>query len=146
MTGAAPATGTKSLAYRFACWALLGIAGSAGAMWVALDDEALIRSSDLIVMGEWQGSGGEPGMGIIAVSEVLKGERGPTAVRIALPAAHDPRSSSDPAFRRGERGLWLLRLQPGSRDTYLADHPQRFVPSAGGEIRIRQLRRLLAPP
>ncbi|MDE2600245.1 MAG: hypothetical protein KGL40_11550 [Rhodocyclaceae bacterium] len=119
-------------------------------MWAPLSDEELLRSSDLIVMGEWQGqvafSAGSSDMevGVVLVNEAWKGGT-PAFVLIALPASRTLRSSSDMTFRRGDRGLWLLHLQPGSKGLYLVDHPQRFVPSTGGEQRMRQLRQLLKP-
>ncbi|HWT54056.1 MAG TPA: hypothetical protein VN066_04555 [Rhodocyclaceae bacterium] len=121
------------------------------AMWAPLSDDELIRSADLIVVGEWQGqvavsTAGNPEMelGVVLVSESWKGGS-PAVVLVALPPSRTPRSSSDPVFRRGDRGLWLLRLQPGSKGLYLVDHPQRFVSSTGGEQRIRQLRQLIKP-
>lgn len=141
-------TGLRSR--RYACGALLLAAATvAHAMWAALDDTALLQGSDLIVLGEWQGqtavaapdlASGD--IGVIGVSEVLKG-KAQDVVLVALPAAAGPRSSSDPAFRRGERGLWLLRLRPGSQGVYLADHPQRFVPLRQA-ARIRALRQQLS--
>lgn len=121
-------------------------------MWAGLGDEELVRSSDLIVMGEWQGQttlASSPGaaqeIGVIVISEVHKGAGNPAFALVALPASKAPRSSNDPDYRRGDRGLWLLRARPDSRGLYLVDHPQRFVSVVGGESRIRQLRRLIAP-
>jgi hypothetical protein len=120
-------------------------------MWAPLSDEELIRSSDLIVVGEWQGQvafsaagGTDMDVGVVLVDETWKGGA-PAFVLVALPASRAPRSSSDPVFRRGDRGLWLLRSQPGSKGLYLADHPQRFVSSGAGQQRIRQLRQLIKP-
>lgn len=136
---------------RFLCCLSLFLAGSVIAMWAPLSDEELVRSSDLIVVGEWQGQSafsatgsGDIEIGVVLVSETLKG-KGPGFALVALPSSSAPRSSSDLVYRRGDRGLWLLKLQPGSKGLYLADHPQRFVPSAGGEQRIRQLRQLIKP-
>lgn len=121
-------------------------------MWAALSDDELIRSSDLVVVGEWQGQTAfstapvaEMAIGVIAVSEVWKGAGNPAFALVALPSAKAPRSSGDLVFRRGDRGLWLLRLRPDSQGLYLADHPQRFVPAGGGEQRFRQLRQLIKP-
>lgn len=120
-------------------------------MWAPLSDEDLIRGSDLIVVGEWQGQvafattgTAEMEVGVVIVSETLKGSSSPF-VLVALPASRAPRSSSDTAFRRGDRGLWLLRLQPGGKGLYLVDHPQRFVASSSGAQRIRELRQLIKP-
>jgi hypothetical protein len=134
----------------FCC--LLSAVGVVNAMWAGLGDEELVRSSDLIVMGEWQGQttlSSAPAVeletGVIIISEVLKGVGNPAFALVALPANKALRSSSDPDYRRGDRGLWLLRARPNSKGLYLVDHPQRFVPAVGGENRIRQLRRLIAP-
>lgn len=118
-------------------------------MWAALDDETLVASSDLIVIGEWQApnpaSAAENLQGRIVVSAVLKGRQGLTAIPVAHSAGKGLRSSNDLVFRTGDQGLWLLRRAPGQTDAYLIDHPQRFVPAAGGEQRIRTLKQLIRP-
>jgi len=115
--------------------------GHANAMWAAMSERELIDASEIIVVGEWQPGPGQPH---ILVSEVLKGPAGLRSLPLA-DTASGLRSSSDPDHRTGDRGLWLLRRHPDSkaRPLYLADHPQRFVPAAGGEARIRQLRKLI---
>lgn len=117
------------------------------AMWASLSDDELIRKSDLIVLGEWlghsilnTGHSSDLTVGVIAISEVLKGPSTSTVALVSIPAATAPRSSSDLVYRQGDRGLWLLRLRPNSTGIYLADHPQRFVATLGGEARIKQLR------
>lgn len=106
-----------------------------------MSERELIDASEIIVLGEWQPGPGQPH---ILVSEVLKGPAGLRSLPLA-DTASGLRSSSDPDHRTGDRGLWLLRRHPDSkaRPLYLADHPQRFVPAAGGEARIRQLRKLI---
>ena len=127
-------------------------------MWAQMSDEELLTRSDLIVMGEWVGQS-EPltlggtvrvELGAIAIAEVLKGPKGvnatsaPTVALVRVAPAAAPASSSDLACRRGQRGLWLLRLDPGgSSGIYLADHPQRFVPADKDAGRIARLRALL---
>ena len=116
--------------------------GSANAMWAPITDEELVASADLIVVGEWRtAQHGEQGR--VAVSEVLKGKKTLTSIRVESAANKVARSSTDLVFHAGDRGLWLLRRAPGPDDVYLIDHPQRFVPSRGGEERIQALRRLL---
>lgn len=113
-------------------------------MWAPLGDDELVASADLIVVGEWRSDttiSGAPAS--IAVSEVLKGKKTLTSVRVEAASSKVARSSTDLVFRTGDRGLWLLRRAPGSADVYLIDHPQRFVPIPGGEQRIQSLRRLL---
>ena len=121
-------------------------------MWARLSDEELIASSDLIVMGEWlgetqialEGAASTQGVGVIAVSEVIKGKREPGFVLVQRPGAGALRSSSDLSFERGQRGLWLLRAKPGgAQGIYLADNPQRFVSESGDGGRIASLKRLI---
>jgi hypothetical protein len=122
-------------------------------MWVKMSDTELLQHSDLIVMGTWQGQASQPhaaaghsvpNVGIVAVSEVLKGPAATARVLVVVPAPDAPRSSSDLHYRIGDKGLWLLRKQPGEKaDLYLADHPQRFVPAATDAAHIEVLRQLL---
>lgn len=116
--------------------------GQPNAMWAAMSERELIDASELIVMGEWQV--GPSGQSHILVSEVLKGPAGLRSV-VTAEAASGLRSGSDLERRTGDRGLWFLRRHPDTktRTLYLADHPQRFVPAAGGEARIRHLRKLI---
>jgi len=121
------------------------------AMWEAWTDAELLRRSDLVVIGEWQGVAalnlpaptGALALGAISVAEVLKGARGQTVVLVVQPGAGSLRSSSDLVYRRGDRGLWLLRARPGGDGLYLVDHPQRFV-AAADVARIAALRALIA--
>lgn len=140
------------LALALACSA--GFGGVALAMWTQMSDAELLQRSELIVMGTWQGPTSAPApvtpgtvmpnVGAVAVSEVLKGPVATTRVLLVMPAAGALRSSSDIQYGVGEHGLWLLRKQPGSAaELYLADHPQRFVPSATEAKRIEALRKLL---
>jgi hypothetical protein len=125
-------------------------------MWAAMSDEELLRVTDLAVFGRWVGQtsalkvGGQSpthDIGAIEVDEVLKGPQGLTLALVAAPAMQGPRSSTDILFRRGARGLWLLRKRSGPESgLYLADHPQRFVAESGNAQRIAALRKLLAKP
>jgi hypothetical protein len=131
----------------FVC--LFSLSFSLHAMWASLTDDELIKSSELIVMGEWLGettftAAGRDAMtvGVVSVSEVLKGAPTTRVVLIVQPST-SLKSSTDIAFKRGDRGLWLLRPQPNSKGLFLADHPQRFVPAATGQERIQQLRKKL---
>lgn len=121
-------------------------------MFARLSDEELIIRSELIVMGEWMGQSavgatalGESAprldLGVVAISEVLKGSAVQTVALVATPSAGAARKSSDLPHKRGERGLWLLRAKVGAPvGIYLADHPQRFELDAA---RIEVLRHLL---
>lgn len=131
-----------------------GVAGPGAAMFAAMTDAELLRTSELIVVGRFVGSTDftPPGsstpmhLGAIVPSEVLKGPGDTDLLLIELPRRDAPRSGSDIAFRPGDQGLWLLRRRANDgTGAYLADHPQRFVRAAGGEARIEALRRLLKP-
>ncbi len=130
----------------------LGLPRYSLAMFAHLSDEELISRSELIVVGEWMGQAtvgatalGESAprldLGVVAISEVLKGPAVQTVALVATPSASAARKSSDLPHKRGERGLWLLRAKPDAPvGIYLADHPQRFELDAA---RIETLRRLL---
>jgi len=136
---------------------LFGFApGLVTAMFAKMSDEELIRRSDLIVIGEWLGQsslriGSDSApmeIGAIAISEVLKGSPGRTLALLAITPAGAPRLGDAISYRRGDKGMWLLRHQPeaGTKGLYLADHPQRFIPDIGGAERIREIRRTLTKP
>ena len=121
-------------------------------MWLKMSDAEVLQRSDLIVLGTWQGPVTAPAtagaaahrVGAVSVSEVLKGPAATTRALVVIAAVDAPRSSSELSYCMGEHGLWLLRKQPGGpADHYLADHPQRFVPSATESARIKALRELL---
>ncbi len=125
------------------------------AMWTAMSDTELIQASPLIVLGAWVGQAALtlPGaaapmqVGVVAVSEALKGAAAaasPTVVFVAVPHPSGLRSSSDIHYRKGDSGLWLLRAHPAAEGLYLADNPQRFVPTATGAARIDVLRRAIS--
>ncbi len=114
-------------------------------MFVQMSDDELIRQSELVVVGEWLGQstvtidGHRVDLGVLRVSEVLKGSAGTTVVLIPVASLDAPRSSSDIRYKRGDGGIWLLRPHPRIAGTYAADHPQRFV--SGPPARIDALRR-----
>jgi len=121
-------------------------------MFAQMSDEELIRRSDLIVVGEWVGqsgvvvseTAGPLELGAISIAEVLKGAPGQSLALVATVAPGAPRTGDDVTYRRGDKGVWLLRLRQGSaKGIYLADHPQRFIPEAGGAAHIAALRRLM---
>jgi hypothetical protein len=124
------------------------------AMFAEMSDAELLQGSVLVVMGTWIGedtvtlSGGERSaqIGVVAITEVLKGAPGQTVALVAVPHPTGPRTGSDIRYRKGEQGLWLLRPHRGSTGgLYLADSPQRFVPMPAGAARIQTLRKALAP-
>lgn len=122
------------------------------AMFAPLSDAELLRSSDLIALGEWLGQTQlqAPGqstpleLGVLRIDELW---RGPAGLQVALLQAHGPGqpiSSSTQLHQRGDRGLWLLQLLSGSRGIYRSQHPQRFVPASSGQARISALRAQLS--
>lgn len=122
------------------------------AMWAQMSDAELIASSQAIVVGEWLGQSEvvlEPGaspqtIGVIAVSQTLKGNATGGFALVQRPAQGAPRSGSDLRFERGQKGLWLLRAKPGgTRAIYLVDHPQRFVNAETDAARIAALEALI---
>ena len=120
-------------------------------MWARMSEAELVRTSDLIVVGEWIGQSQAAGvqsagdLGVVAVSEVLKGTAGTKLAFVAVRAEGQPVSSSDLSYKRGDRGLWFLRLRrAGEAGIYLADHPQRFVrEGAEAAAQVDALRRQL---
>ncbi|HMV21233.1 MAG TPA: hypothetical protein PKL28_14095 [Rhodocyclaceae bacterium] len=116
-------------------------------MFVQMSDDELIRQSELIVVGEWLGQspltvdGHRVDLGVVRVSEVLKGPSGTTVVLIPAASVDAPRSSSDLRYKRGDSGIWFLRPHPRIAGTFSAEHPQRFV--SGPPARIDALRRLI---
>lgn len=116
---------------------LLGLAAfpvETSAMWARLTDSELVQQSDAIVIGEIIGQTelvlAPPAikltLAVIRVDEVLKGDKHANVVLLELPAG-ELRSSSDIVYRRGQNGVWFLRLRSKTeRGVYGADHPQRF--------------------
>ncbi|MFO1197757.1 MAG: hypothetical protein U1E86_12385 [Burkholderiaceae bacterium] len=126
----------------------------APAMFLRMTDDELLASSDLVVLGEWQGQapatdGGRPlgrDVGVVRIERVLKGRRAATIVMVVVPGAEAPRSGSDVRFTPGDTGLWFLRkVEFANRDVFAADHPQRFLPARTEAAAIERWRRRLAP-
>lgn len=131
-------------------------------MWAPMSNDELVRSSDLIVFGQWMGqtalevpaAGGTApiavAFGVIAVEQVYKGQAGLGPVLVATRSPTALRSSDEINYRAGQRGLWLLRRKPGDLSTgsaglFLADHPQRFV-AAGDSARLAEIKKRLPLP
>lgn len=126
------------------------------AMWAKLSDEDLIHRSALIVLGEWVGEsslstnqgGPEIRVGAIAVQQVLRDSTSSPSTRslalLNLGPAGVPLASDSLTFLRGNRGLWLLRVDTHDpRGLFRCDHPQRFVSSDKDPSTLDRLRRLL---
>jgi len=83
-------------------------------------------------------------VGVIEIDTVLKGEPKTKLVKLHVPQAGEPVSSSDIVFKQGQNGLWFLRLWDATHPSlYAADHPQRFVPFPDAGPRIEAVRKLL---
>lgn len=121
-------------------------------MWAPLSDEDLLKTSDVVVLGEWAGqapmtSSGQPigrDVGVILVKDIYRGLPTLTIVLVSVPRTSGPRSSEDIIYARGASGLWFLRKYPGGPlDLYAADHPTRFIDSKAGAARIADWQRRL---
>lgn len=147
---AAPAWRHAAAGVLILCGLLFSGIRDSNGMWAAASDVELVNSADLIVMGEWRSVSSDKYpdsptiIGTITISEVLKGKSNSASVSIAQSFRGTARSSSDLDFSNGDQGLWLLRRVSERTDIYLIDHPQRFIPGATGEARIRTIRSLIA--
>ena len=117
----------------------------ANAMWARYTEAELIAQSPLIVVATLQDTmqvnlareNTQLTVGVLRVERVVKqvdGEAAPVFVLLALPRGDGPVSSSDIIYHVGQQGLWFLAPRHGE-DTgvYVADHPQRFVPTSAAE-------------
>ena len=118
------------------------------AMWARLTDSELVQQSDAIVIGEIIGQTelalAQPAvkltLAVIRVNEVLKGDKRATVVLLELPSG-EVRSSSDISYRKGQSGVWFLRLRSKTDlGVYRADHPQRFQAIDQAASLIKKLR------
>jgi hypothetical protein len=104
-----------------------------------LSDAELVERSEVVVVAELIGHtqlttspNRTVTYGVLQVREVLKGTASPsrTMLLIEQPTPGGLVSSSDITYRVGQSGIWFLRVRtPGEVGPYLADNPQRFVPS-----------------
>ncbi|MBF0612949.1 MAG: hypothetical protein G8345_20195 [Magnetococcales bacterium] len=108
----------------------------ADASWVAFTAPQLVQASEMIVVGKLVATvpevvdlnGYALNLGVIHITQVLKGVSPSRFVTLELPSPTAPRSSSDLLHKKGQNGMWFLRLhgqEPAKR--FIADHPQRFV-------------------
>ena len=101
-------------------------------------DADLIERSEVVVVAEFIGHtqvtlapGRNATYGVLKIQEVLKGPV-PASRNVLLleQGTNGLISSSDITYRIGQSGLWFLRVRnSGDVGPYLADHPQRFVPT-----------------
>jgi hypothetical protein len=128
----------------------LPFAAPARAMWARMSEAELVQHSELVVLGEWASdapaalpNAPAQAVGRIAVAEVWKGPPGLKTVSVVVPAPGAPLASDAITYRRGDRGLWLLRPWQGGGGLYAADHPQRFVREGSDAALLKTLRELL---
>ncbi len=120
-------------------------------MWTEAGDAELVKSSVLIVTATYAGHStfsletqSPPlTLGVLQIEKVLKGGPNLGLVFIRVPNPGLPRKSDDIDYSEGQRGLWFLRADDTHDGLYLADHPQRFVPDAQQEEKIRAIQNLL---
>ncbi|NML14829.1 hypothetical protein [Azohydromonas caseinilytica] len=142
------ATGRRRVLRLGGLLGLLAI-GPARAMWARMTEAELVRHSELIVVGEWVSDAPAPlpdtpaqAVGRIAVSEVWKGPPGLKSVQVVVPSGLLAASDAI-TYRRGDRGLWLLRPWQGGAGLYAADSPQRFVREGSDAALVKALRQEL---
>ncbi|MER2518523.1 MAG: hypothetical protein ABTR92_19360 [Candidatus Accumulibacter phosphatis] len=132
------------------CLLLLVVCLDAVAMWARMSESELLERSDLVVSGTLIGhspvrtAGEDMVLAVIRIDTVYKGAAGQLVAFLVLPAADRPLSSSDLHYRVGQSGLWFLRQRSAAeRGLFLADHPQRFTPSASASAQIEFLQKRL---
>lgn len=132
-------------------FSLFTITATGDAMWAELSDTQLIEASDVIIIAEMVDRKQiirdqvKLSIGILKVSEVLKGNKHQTEFLLVLPSPDAPRKSDDIFYKNGQKGMWFLRqYRPaGEPNLYLADNPQRFLPSKDAAGKINVFRNIL---
>ncbi|WP_300336081.1 hypothetical protein [Accumulibacter sp.] len=132
------------------CCLLLVVCLDVVAMWARMSESELLERSDVVVSGTLIGqsqvraAGEDMVLAVIKIDTVYKGAAGQSVAFLVLPAADRPLSSSDLHYQVGQSGLWFLRQRSAAeRGLFLADHPQRFTPSATASVQIEALRKML---
>lgn len=130
---------------------LISVTSLTNAMWAKLSDKELIEKSEIIITAELIGHTEVTinqinyNVGILKVGEVLKGDTDQTALLLVMPSSKGPHKSDDILYKRGQKGLWLLRERKNEEEAglYLADNPQRFTPEEYADDQIKEIRRIL---
>lgn len=117
---------------------------AAAPIWAPMSDEALVKGSELIVVGRivWiengEVSANSTDTARILVDEVLKGDPGTVLAPLDFPGANrgtrswwgnfeSTRSEKDIYFELNQEGIWFLARKSGS-DAYCINNPARFKP------------------
>jgi hypothetical protein len=124
------------------------------AMWAELSESSLIEQSELIVTGTLlsrtqvsvPSAALELHLAVIQIDTVLKGDPSQRAVLLVLPAPTPGfHHSGTITYVPGQTGLWYLRIRAKNESgLFLADHPQRFVPTERAAEPIGRIKKRLA--
>jgi hypothetical protein len=107
------------------------------ASWVKLSPKELVEQTQVAVIGEFLGTtriatsmkGKSLVVGIIKVKDDLGISVQYDFLLIAIRYVSAPLISTNIDFKKGQKGLWLLKQHsPDNALLYSASHPQQFVP------------------
>ena len=107
--------------------------------WVKLTEKELIELTNVAVIGELIGSTTisnnetQDGLivGIIKVEKILSGPFSDDFLLFVIQRSGIARISSTVNFKKGQKGLWLLKQYgPTTPFLFSANHPQQFISSS----------------
>lgn len=120
-------------------------------MWARMSTSELVERSEIVLYGELIGhtkialqhGQGKLFLGVLQVEEILKGDKNQTVILLVLPSKNGLVRSTDIFYKKGQKGLWFLRVRAGEEGVYLADHPQRFMPSGVAAKHLEEIRKII---
>jgi len=121
------------------------------AMWAKMSYTELIEKSAVILLGEMIGQNevilpadqSHRCIGVLKVEEILKGDKDQTVIFLQMPCK--VLKSDDIIYKQGQKGVWFLRLRSnGEQGIYMADNPQRFVPSKKAKKDLTAIRKIIS--
>ena len=121
------------------------------AIWKDVTSEEMIEQSIIILQGALIGTARLSledkseilNLGIIQISEVLKGKNEKGVALIVIRSENKSVASTQLKFVIGQKGIWILDLySTPENDLYVVNHPQKFIPSKEKE-KIRKIKYLL---
>jgi hypothetical protein len=137
-------------------WAMVALGGvlavgSARASWAYVPLIQRVAEADLIVAGkmgkigeDFQRDKREYAIGVIQVSEVLKGDKATRTARLAFANPNRKvHSTVDIAFREGQEGVWVLRRDKAG-DFFTASYPTDFQAADQKAVVTREVERIKA--